>query len=48
MKNWEISIGTYTGIVIGIRTYKQQTKTDHVLYLPFMVDVCLTIYNKIE
>ncbi len=45
MRNWEISIGTYTGIVLGIRTYKQKSKTDHVLYLPFMIDVCLTIYN---
>ena len=44
----KISIGVYTGLLFGIRTYKQETKTDHVLYLPFMVDICLTIFNKMK
>ena len=48
MKEWEISIGVYTGLLFGVRTYKQETKTDHVLYLPFMVDICLTIFNKMK
>ena len=47
MKDWELSIGTYPGIVIGIRTYKQLSRTDHVLYLP-LLDLCLTIYNDIH
>jgi len=42
--DWELSIGTYPGIVLGFRTYKEVNKTNHVVYIPF-VDVCLTI-NK--
>jgi hypothetical protein len=42
--DWELSVGTYPGIVLGFRTYKEVEKTNHVLYIPF-VDVCLTI-NK--
>jgi len=47
MKNWEISIGSYTGILVGIRTYKQRTRTDHVIYLPF-IDLCITIYKDLN
>jgi len=43
-RDWEFSIGFYTGLVIGVRTYKQQGRVDHVIYLPFMVDICITIY----
>ncbi len=43
--NWDISFGIYTGICLGIRTYKSKDKTDHVLYLPFMIDIALTIYK---
>ena len=46
MKDWEFSIGFYTGIVIGIRTYKYPQYTSHVLYLP-LIDLCLTIFNDI-
>jgi hypothetical protein len=42
--DWELSIGTYPGIMLGFRTYKEVNKTNHVVYIPF-VDVCLTI-NK--
>ena len=44
MKDWELSIGTYPGFIIGIRTYKQSNRTDHVLYIP-LFDLCLTIYD---
>ena len=43
-RDWELSIGTYPGIMLGFRTYKEVERTNHVLYIPF-VDVCLTI-NK--
>lgn len=39
---WELSIGTYAGVLIGARTYNSQYQDQHVFYLPF-VDVCLTI-----
>jgi hypothetical protein len=42
MQKWELSIGFYPGILIGFRTYEQDDRNNHVLYLPF-VDACLTI-----
>ena len=44
MREWELSVGTYPGIMLGFRTYNEVERTNHVLYIPF-VDVCLTI-NK--
>jgi hypothetical protein len=41
-RDWELSIGTYPGIMLGFRTYKEVKRTNHVLYIPF-VDVCLTL-----
>jgi hypothetical protein len=38
----ELSVGFYTGILLGIRTYEEETKTNHVLYIPF-ISVCLTV-----
>ena len=43
-KMWAIEIGLYPGILFGIRTYKEEFETIHVLYLPF-VDVALIIEN---
>jgi len=43
--NWEIHIGFYPGILIGLRSYRMGGYDDHVLYLP-LVDFCLTIYKK--
>ena len=40
--NWNLSIGLYPGIVIGIRSYPEKDYVQHVLYLPF-VDLCLEI-----
>ncbi len=45
MKDWELSFGTFPGILFGIRTYREQYKTNHVLYVGFL-DACLTIYNN--
>ena len=44
MKDWELSIGFYPGVVLGFRSYKEIEKTNHVLYVPF-VDVCVTVCN---
>ena len=41
-KDWELSFGFYTGILLGFRTYTEVNKTNHVLYLPFF-DICLEI-----
>jgi hypothetical protein len=45
MKEWEISVGTYPGILLGFRSYQEQYRTNHVFYLPF-IDVCITTYKK--
>ena len=42
--NWDLTIGLYSGIVIGFRHYEQTNCTDYVLYIPF-IDLCLTIYH---
>ncbi len=44
-KGWEISIGLYPGILLGIRSYIERSQTDHVLYMPFL-ELCLTIYYE--
>jgi len=44
MKNWELSFGFYPGIMLGFRSYKEDEKTNHVGYIPF-VDICLTVFN---
>ena len=44
MKNWELSIGFYPGILLGFRSYKEVSKTNHVLYLP-LIDMCFTSCN---
>jgi len=47
MKNrvWELSFGFYPGVLVGMRTYREKNKTNHVLYVPF-ADICLAIYNE--
>jgi len=47
MKGFELSIGFYPGLLIGMRSYAvpgEKNRVDHVLYLP-LVDLCLTIYK---
>jgi len=43
-KDWSISLGTYPGILFGIRSYHGDTHHQHVLYLPF-IDIALEIEN---
>ncbi len=43
-KIWSLSIGTYPGILLGIRTYIEENQTTHVFYLPF-VDFALEVYK---
>ena len=40
--NWEITIGLYPGILLGMRSYVEKDYVQHVLYLPF-VDLCIEI-----
>ena len=43
--DWEFSVGFYPGILLGMRTYRENKRYNHVLYLPF-VDFCLTMNNR--
>ena len=43
-KVWSLSIGTYPGILLGMRTYYEPQQTTHVLYLPF-IDLALEVYK---
>ena len=45
MKEWELSFGTFPGLLIGARTYQEESKTNHVIYIGF-VDICITIYKN--
>ena len=42
MKNWELSIGFYPGLLLGIRSYVEKEFVENVLYLP-LVDISLKI-----
>ena len=33
MKDWELSFGFYPGILTGFRTYREEGKSNHVLYI---------------
>ena len=35
-RNWSLSLGTYPGILFGIRTYEEPTQTTIVVYIPFI------------
>jgi len=43
--SWELSVGFYPGILIGVRSYIEKDYKQHVLYLPF-VDICLEVENQ--
>ena len=43
-KVWSLSIGTYPGILLGMRTYHEDEQTTHVFYLPF-TDLALEVYK---
>ena len=42
---WEISLGLYPGVLVGIRSYPEETFIEHVLYIPF-VEICLTMHYE--
>lgn len=35
-KVWSLSLGTYPGILFGMRSYEGDTHKQHVLYIPFI------------
>ena len=43
-KQWSLSIGTYPGILFGMRSYEEENQTTHVLYVP-LIDIALEIYK---
>ena len=43
--NWELSFGTFQGILFGMRTYREDYKDSHVIYLGY-IDICLTIHKN--
>lgn len=46
MRDWELSIGLYPGVLFGVRTYDgEDGSRAHVFYLPF-IDICLRIINE--
>ncbi len=40
--NWEITIGLYPGVLIGMRSYIEKEYVQHVIYIPF-IDICIEI-----
>ena len=47
MISWELSLGFYPGILVGFRSYVQEDRNNHVLYIPF-IDICLTALKGID
>ena len=43
-KGWSLSVGTYPGILFGIRSYNEEEQTTHVIYLP-LIDIALEVYK---
>ena len=43
-KKWSLEIGFYPGILLGVRSYHEQTQTAHVFYLPF-IDLAFITYK---
>ena len=43
-KQWSLSIGTYPGILLGMRSYEEENQTTHVFYLP-LIDIALEVYK---
>ena len=39
-KDWSLSLGTYPGILFGMRTYHGDTHSQTVFYLPF-IDIAI-------
>ena len=41
---WFLELGSYPGILLGLRTYDQGEYNTHVLYFPFF-ELALSIYK---
>lgn len=44
MRNWQLEIGLYPGILLGVRSYEQDSFREHVLYIPF-IELILTVHD---
>jgi len=44
---WEVSLGLYPGVLLGFRSYIEESVENHVLYIPF-IDICLTIEREVN
>ena len=44
---WEVSLGLYPGVLLGFRSYIEESGENHVLYIPF-IDICLTIEREVD
>ena len=42
--NWNLSFGTFPVLLFGMRTYREEHRDNHVIYLGFL-DICLTIFK---
>lgn len=45
--NWELSVGIFTGVLLGYRQYldQEENKIDHVLYVG-LFDICVSLYYE--
>ena len=43
-REWSLTLGIYPGILLGFRSYREETYTTHVLYMPF-IDLAFVIDN---
>ena len=43
-KSWSLELGFYPGLLIGFRSYEDEEKDIHVLYIPF-IDLALFVYK---
>lgn len=41
---WAVSLGFYPGVLIGMRTYRNESITSHVFYIPFF-DLAIQIFK---
>ena len=44
-KGWTLELGFYPGLLIGFRSYEDEEKDIHVLYIPF-IDLALFVYKQ--
>jgi hypothetical protein len=46
MSGFEIHLGLYPGVLLGMRSYPEKNFVEHVIYVPF-IELCITIhYDK--